>query len=262
MLGRDFNDRDTLQSPKVMIINETAARQFFANTSPLGKIIALDVKPGVKDNFEVVGVVKDAKYENLRQAVPRTGYLPAAQDPDPWPQMNFEVRSAGAVEDLIPSIRSAIKDINPGVSLEFHKFETQVNESLLQERTVALLSAFFGALALLLAMIGLYGVTAYSVVRRQSEIGIRMALGAQRGAVIWLVLRDVAIMLAIGLVVGLAASLAAGRLVTSLLFGVEPTDPWTLAAAAAVLAVATAIAGYLPAWRASRLDPTVALRDE
>ena len=142
VLGRDFNDRDTLQSPKVMIINETAARQFFANTSPLGKIIALDVKPGVKDNYEVVGVVKDAKYENLRQAAPRTGYLPAAQDPDPWGQMNFEVRSAGSVEDLIPSIRSAIKDINPGVSLEFRKFETQVNESLLQERTVALLSAF------------------------------------------------------------------------------------------------------------------------
>ncbi len=262
LLGRDFNDRDTLTSLKVMIINERAARQFFPNASPLGKTIALDVKPGVKDNYQVIGVVKDAKYQSLREAAPRTGYLVSSQDPDPGGDIAYEVRSAGAVEDLIPLIRAAIKDVNPGVSLEFHKFETQIRDSLLQERTVALLSAFFGGLALLLAMIGLYGVTAYTVVRRQSEIGIRMALGAQRGAVIWLVLRDVAIMLAIGLAVGLALSLAAGRLVTSLLYGLAPTDPWTLASAAAVLALATAIAGYLPARRAARLDPTAALRDE
>jgi putative ABC transport system permease protein len=262
LLGRDFNDRDTATSAKVVIINERAAREYFANASPLGKMITFDTAPGAKETFEVVGVVKDAKYTNMREAPPRTAYLVASQETDPWSSSNFEIRSAGSIDALIPSIRAAVKTINPGISLEFHKFETQVRDSLLQERTVALLSSFFGALALLLAMIGLYGVTAYSVTRRQSEIGIRVALGAQRGSVIWLVLRDVAIMLAVGVVAGLALSLAAGRLVTSLLYGIRPADPWIIAAAAAILAIATAIAGYLPARRAAALDPTAALREE
>jgi len=152
--------------------------------------------------------------------------------------------------------------VNRGISLEFRNFETQVNESLLQPRMVALLSAFFGGLALLLAMIGLYGVTAYGVARRQAEIGIRMALGAQPASVVWLVLRDVAAMLAIGTLLGLGASLAAGRFVASLLYGVKPQDAAPLAIAAIVLGIATGIAAYLPAHRAARLDPMAALREE
>jgi putative ABC transport system permease protein len=159
-------------------------------------------------------------------------------------------------------VRAAIGEVNRGISLEFRNFETQVNDSLLQPRMVALLSAFFGGLALLLAMIGLYGVTAYGVARRQAEIGIRMALGAQPGSVIWLVLREVAAMLAIGTLLGLGASLAAGRLVASLLYGVKPYDAAPLAIAAVVLGIATGIAAYLPAHRAARLDPMAALREE
>jgi putative ABC transport system permease protein len=159
-------------------------------------------------------------------------------------------------------VRAAIAEVNRGVSLEFRNFETQVNDSLLQPRLVALLSAFFGGLALLLAMIGLYGVTAYGVARRQAEIGIRMALGAQPGSVVWLVLREVAAMLAIGTLLGLGASLAAGRLVASLLYGLHPHDAMPLAIAAVVLGIATGIAAYLPAHRAARLDPMSALREE
>jgi predicted permease len=263
LMGRDFNGRDTAASPLVMVINETAARHFFGTASPIGRTIKLDVmgKPGAKESYEVIGVVKDAKYQEIREQTLRTAYLAMAQDREPWPMVDFEARSAG-IEALMPRIRAAMAEIDRGISLEFHNFETQVDESLLQERTIALLSSFFGALALLLAMIGLYGITAYAVARRRGEIGIRMALGASRGSVVRLVLRDVIVMLAAGTVLGVAASLAAGRLVASLLYGVKPADPATIAAAACVLAAATAIAGCLPALRASRLDPSAALRDE
>lgn len=264
LMGRDFTERDTLSSPKAMIINERAARQFFGTTGPMRKTIGLDVigKPGTKVTYEVIGVVKDTKYLDINEETKYTGFFAMAQEPEPWSAMNFEVRSAGAVEGLIPGVRSAIADVNPEVSLEFGTLETQIKDSLLQPRIVAMLSSFFGALALLLAMIGLYGVTSYTVARRQGEIGIRMALGAQKGSVIWLVLRDVAVVLAGGVTLGIAAALAAGRLVTSLLYGVKPTDPATLAAAALVLATTAAIAGYLPACRASRRDPMAALREE
>jgi ABC-type antimicrobial peptide transport system permease subunit len=188
--------------------------------------------------------------------------MPMAQDTEPFPEASFELRTHGPLEALTPAIRSAIAEVNGSISLEFRSFETQVRESLGRQRLLALLTAFFGSLALLLAMIGLYGVTTYAVVRRRSEIGIRMALGAARAAVIRLVLRDVVLMLAVGAALGVAASLAAGRLVGSLLYGMEPTDPATLVLATMLLAAATALAGYVPAWRASRLDPSAALRDE
>jgi ABC-type antimicrobial peptide transport system permease subunit len=185
-----------------------------------------------------------------------------AQDPEPWAFVTFEVRTERPVETFVPAVRAAIGEVNRSISLEFRNFETQVDDSLLQPRMVALLSAFFGGLALLLAMIGLYGVTAYGVARRQAEIGIRMALGAQPASVVWLVLREVAAMLAIGTVLGLGASLAAGRLVASLLYGVKSYDVAPLAIAAVVLGIATGIAAYLPAHRDARLDPMAALREE
>jgi putative ABC transport system permease protein len=264
LAGRDFEERDTLSSPKVMILNETAARRYFGGASPVGKTAGMNVegKPGVKATYEIIGVVGDAKYVQLHEETLPTGFVPMAQDPDPWPEATFEVRSSGNVEALTPSIRSAVAEVNPGISLVFSNFNTQVNDSLTEKRTVALLSSFFGALALLLAMIGLYGVTSYAVLRRQSEIGIRMALGASQRTVVWLVLRHVVTTLAIGTLVGIAAAIAAGRLVASLLFGVKPADPATIAAAALILAASTALAAYLPARRASLLDPTTALRDE
>jgi putative ABC transport system permease protein len=265
LLGRDFSAHDDLNAPKVMIINESAAHLFFAPANPIGKTIGAD--PGgktgkSKDVYQVIGVVKDAKYVAVGEAPKLTAYLAHAQDADPGPYVNFEVRSDIPADRLIPLIRSAIGGVNRGVALEFRSFETQVDESLLQPRMVALLSGFFGGLALLLAMIGLYGVTAYGVARRRGEIGIRMALGAQQGAVIWLVLRDVVAMLAIGTMLGLAASLAAGRLVASLLYGVKSYDPAPLAIAVLLLGAATVIAAYLPARGAALLDPMAALREE
>ena len=244
-----------------MLITESVARRFFGHANPIGKTIRA-AGPGKAGVYQVIGVVKDAKYAAVDEGLSLTVYLACAQDTDPWNGVSFEVRTERPVETFIPAVRAAIGDVNRGISLEFRNFETQVNDSLLQPRMVALLSAFFGGLALLLAMIGLYGVTAYGVARRQAEIGVRMALGAQPGSVVWLVLREVAAMLAIGTVIGLAASLAAGRLVASLLYDVKPHNATLLALAAVVLGVAAGIAAYLPAHRAARLDPMVALREE
>jgi len=263
-LGRDFSERDDASAAKVMLIGESAARRFFGRANPIDKTIRASAEDshGKQDIYQVIGVVKDAKYAAVDEALTPTVYVACAQDTDPWPEVNFEVRSERPVEAFIPAVRAAIGEVNRGISLEFRNFETQVNDSLLQPRIVALLSAFFGGLALLLAMIGLYGVTAYGVARRQAEIGIRMALGAQPASVVWLVLREVAVMLAIGTALGLAASLPAGRLVASLLYGVQPYDAAPLAIAALVLGIATGIAAYLPAHRAARLDPMAALREE
>jgi predicted permease len=261
LLGRDFSDHDDAGAPKVMLITESAARRFFGHANPIGKTIRAQ-GAGKEGVYQVIGVVKDAKYAAVDEGVTRTVYIDCAQDTDPWPEVNFEVHTGKAPETFIPAVRAAIGEVNRGISLEFGNLETQVNESLLQPRMVALLSAFFGGLALLLAMIGLYGVTAYGVARRQAEIGIRMALGAQPGSVVWLVLREVAAMLAIGTALGLGGSLAAGRLVGSMLYGMKPYDAAPLAMAAVVLGIATGIAAYMPAHRAARLDPMAALREE
>jgi predicted permease len=263
LLGRDFSDHDDLGAPRVIIINETAARRFFSHSTPLGKTIATQAgQRGTKTIYQVIGVVKDAKYAEVGEDPSPTAYVASAQDANPRPQVSFQIRTAGPVDTFIPAVRAAIGEVNRGISLEFRNLDTQVNESLLQPRMVALLSAFFGGLALLLAMIGLYGVTAYGVARRQAEIGIRVALGAQPGSVIWLVLREVAVIMGLGTALGLTASLAASRLVTSLLYGVKPHDAMPMVIAAVLLAIAAGVAAYVPAYRAARLDPMSALREE
>ena len=263
LLGRDFSERDSLASPKAIILSDVTARAFFGVENPLGRMVGMENGPGKREAFQVIGVVKDAKYEALNQAASfKTAFLAASQDAGPWPFVSFEIRSSSAPETIEPVIRDAIATVNRDVSIEFRNFETQVNDSVRQQEVVALLSGFFGALALLLAMMGLYGVTAYSVVQRQGEIGIRMALGAQQKAVLWLVLRGVGFMLAIGTVAGAAAALLLGRLVASLLFGVKANDPATLGEAVIALTIAAAAAAYLPARRAARLDPMRALRNE
>jgi ABC-type antimicrobial peptide transport system permease subunit len=201
-LGRDFSEHDDAGAPKVLLLGESTARKFFGKGDPIGKTIRMESKPGEQDVYQVIGVVKDIKYEEVDEKPVLSAYVASAQDSESWGEVTFEVRSERAVETLIPVVRTAIGQVNRGISLEFRNFETQVGESLLQPRMVALLSAFFGGLALLLAMIGLYGVTAYGVARRQAEIGIRMALGAQPGSVIWLVLREVAAMLVAGTLLG------------------------------------------------------------
>jgi len=264
LVGRDFSARDSLAAPKAIILSETTARAFYGTESPLGKLVGMENEPNKpRDLFQVIGVVKDAKYEALNQdASLKTAFLAASQDIEPWSYVSFEIRSRRNPEDLKPRIRDAITKANSNASIEFRSFETQVNDSVRQQKVVALLSGFFGLLALLLAMMGLYGVTAYSVARRQSEIGIRMALGAQKITVLWLVMRRVWLMLALGTVAGTAAALTLGRLVASLLFGVKANDPVTLALAALALGIAASVAAFLPARHAASLDPMRALRNE
>jgi len=262
--GRDFNEHDDRSAPRVMIIGETTAQHFFGSADPIGKTIGLDKpgKPDEKELYQVIGVVKDAKYFRMNEDPTRTAYVASGQDPDPAPKIGYEIRADGPVEALIPSIRSAIAEQNQDISLEFRSFEEQVSESLVQPRVVALLASIFGLLALLLAVVGLYGVTAYGVRRRRAEIGIRLALGAQAGSVVWLVLREMMLLLVIGMGLGVAVALAAGRLVTSLLYGVQANSPAELLGAAFALAIATTLAAYLPARRAAKVDPMVALRYE
>jgi predicted permease len=259
--GRDFNDYDGPSAPPVMVINESAARQFFGSTNPLGKSIR-DGSAASGRRWQVIGVVKDAKYQRVDEKAPITGFVAMGQYPNSFPSLNYELRHTISFDGLTPVVRAVIADVSAGISLEFRSFETQVDESLQQQRLVAALSALFGALALLLSMVGLYGVTAYSVARRKGEIGVRMALGAGTGSVLWLILRDVAVLLAIGTALGVLGALTAGRLLTSLLYGMEPNDPMQMFAAGAMLATATTVAACLPAWRAARLDPMRVLREE
>jgi len=264
LMGRDFSEHDHGSATRVMIVNESTARRFFGSASPIGKTIGLD-KPGKRDErelYQVIGVVKDTRYNRIDEEPRSIAYLACAQDTEPGPQIRYTVRTGGPVASLTAPLRTAISGVNRDASLEFIDFETQVNESLLQPRVVALLSSIFGSLALLLAVVGLYGVTAYMAARRKSEIGIRMALGAQQQSVIWLMLRGMAILLVLGISAGLAASLVLGRLITSLLYGVKPDAPAELAGAAVILSIAAAIAAYVPARRAARLDPMKALREE
>lgn len=186
LLGRDFSQQDVLGAPKKIILSETTARAFYGTESPVGKMVGMENEPTKpRDLLQVIGVVKDAKYESLNQAASlKTAFLAASQDTEPWSIVSFEIRSSQGLEDLEPRIRDAITQANKDASIEFHSLETQVNDSMRQQAVVALLSGFFGLLALLLAVMGLYGVTAYSVARRQNEIGIRMALGAEKKAVL------------------------------------------------------------------------------
>jgi putative ABC transport system permease protein len=262
LAGRDFNAHDTLHSPQVAIVNQTLARKFFASQSPIGGRFRIESGTKLGDPVEIVGVVKDAKYRDLRDEAPPTAYLAATQGPFYMQSANFELRVAGAPTSLIPGVKSAIAEVNPGVSLQFTTLSTQVDESLTRERLLATLSGFFGALALLLATIGLYGVMSYNVARRRNEIGIRMALGAEQSRVLNMVLGEVAILIAVGIVIGLGTVLATTRFIASFLYGIKSHDATTLFLASGVLALVAAVAGFLPAYRASRLDPMAALREE
>ena len=263
LMGRDFDKRDTLNTPRVMIIGQKTAQALFGNESPIGKRVKMGAGPGMDEGYEVVGVAPDSKYVRINEETRRTAYVVATQEEKPREHQTFLVRAGSRdFASLRPAIAAAITEVSPGTSIEFRSLEHQVNDSIAQQRLIAGLVSFFGALALLLAVVGLYGVTNYAAAQRKGEIGIRMALGAQRGSVIWLVLRDVAIILAIGSVIGIAMSFGAGKLIGSLMFGVKPGDPMTLAIAAFVLATAGAIAGFIPAFRASKLDPAIALRYE
>jgi putative ABC transport system permease protein len=259
--GRDFNSHDTPESPKVAIVNQTMARKYFAGQNPIGKRYRAEEGNKMGPWTEIVGMVKDSKYGSLREEILPTAFVAANQDMTPmWYQ--FELRAAGLPSALISGTKSAIADVNREVSLQFKTLALQVDESLARERLLATLSGFFGALALALAMIGLYGVMSYNIARRRNEIGIRMALGAQQSRVLRMVLREVAILIGIGLAIGLSAAIGVTRFIASFLYGTKANDPWTLCVAAGVLTLVASLAGFLPARSASRLDPMKALREE
>jgi putative ABC transport system permease protein len=264
--GREFTAADTSKSTPVVIVNETFVRQVFQGASPIGRIVYKENHPG--QTFpprEVIGYVADTVCRNLRQTPPPMMYMPLSQHPMPESSLEISVRPVTGMspESLIAPLRVALGRGNSGydVSMSFIPLAEQIGNSLIQERLLAGLSAFFGGLGLLLAAIGLYGVTAYNVTRRRTEIGIRMALGAVPGRMIGMVLIRVTLLVTIGIIAGTAFALWAARLVTSLLFGLEPGDPRTLIGAGLLLAAVALLAAWLPARRAALIDPATVLRE-
>jgi len=270
--GRDFTVQDNREvkygpqpedwTPTVAMINETFAKRFFPGQSPVGRHIGFGIDPGTRTNIEVIGVVKDIKYTNLRDEIPVQAFIPYLGNHF-LGNMTVYLRTTVDPNQLMREVRERVRDLDPNLPVyDMRTTEAQISNSLTTERMIASLSVVFGILATLLATIGLYGVMAYSVAQRRREIGIRIALGAAPGQVIWMVMRDVLLLIAIGVAAGVPASLALMRVVRSQLYGVTAHDPSTLVLATMGLALVACAAGYLPALRASRLDPMVALRYE
>jgi predicted permease len=261
--GRDFDDQDTTKSPRVAIVNEAFAKRLGLGANALGVRFRREATPSTPEEVnEIVGVVKDTKYRQIRRPADAIAYLDIAQDKDRDNSMRVLVRSTLPMETIKSAIRSSVHEVSSGISFDFEGLRDQIRQPLLADRLLATLSGFFGALDVVLAMIGLYGVMSYTVVARTSEIGIRMALGARRGDVTAMILRKAATLLAAGLAVGVGLSLAAGSAASALIFGLKPRDPITLATAVAVLATVALGASYLPARRAAALDPMTSLKDE
>jgi putative ABC transport system permease protein len=263
LAGRAFDARDSATSTRVVVINRLLANTYFAGQNPIGKHLLFDDKEMFgPEPLEVIGVVKDAKYDSLHQEFLSTAYVPLAQIGNVAEDSAFEIRTVMNPAAVIPAVRDVMSRANKLASLQFLTLKQAADDSVSQERLLALLSGFFGALALSLMTIGLYGVMAYVVALRTHEIGIRMALGAQQASVLRLVMRDAGMVLAAGIAAGLLGSIWVMRLVEGLLFGVKPGDPWALASAVAALVIVALVASYVPLRRAIGVDPMVALRYE
>lgn len=261
LLGRVFDPHDTATSPKVAVINQTMARQFFPGGSPIGRRFGIGDDPKHNSEFEVVGVVKDAKYMSLRERRWPAAYFPYTQNVQYY--NDLEIRYSGDPGIILAEVRRAVGEVNRNLPLTYENtLAQQVDRSITSQALIARLSVFFGLLAVFLACIGLYGLMSYAVTRRTNEIGIRVALGAGKSSVVWMVMRESLTLVALGIGIGVPAALAASRLVSKMLFGISPVDPLSMAGAAVLLLAFAALAGYLPARRASRVDPIVALRYE
>ncbi|MGH9727578.1 MAG: ABC transporter permease [Candidatus Acidiferrales bacterium] len=266
LAGRDFNSNDTATSPRVAIVNQSFVKKFLSGaTDAMGKRFRVWSPPGEAPRYYVVvGEVKDSVYNDMHEPMVPVMYFPRTQLMPPfiYPGATFLVRSQTGPAGLLNSVKSTIAGVNPEIDIQFKVLRTQIRESLVQDELMATLCGFFGALAILLAAIGLYGVISYTVAQRTNEIGVRMALGAQRGNVVRLILGEVAILIAIGVVIGVGLTLAGSKAASSLLFGLKTRDPVTLTMAVVILAAIGFAASFLPARRASRLDPMEALRYE
>ena len=262
IMGRDINDRDDKGAPPVALVNERFAKRYFADRNPVGLHVGMGGNPGTKTDIEIVGVVKDTKYESMREEVPYELYRPYRQV-EFVQGMTVYARAQGDPKHIFVAMRRAVNELDSNVPIyRMRTMEQQLDKSLMSERLLASLSSVFGILATLLAALGLYGVMAYMVARRTREIGIRMALGASRGSVVWLVMREVLLLSAMGVAIGGAGAYAATRLVQKQLFGIMPTDTVTMALAAIGIASVALLSGYLPARRATGIDPMRALRWE
>jgi predicted permease len=261
LAGRGFDATDKIDSPKVAIVNQTMAHMFFPDSSPIGHHFCLGDDASHSGDIEIVGVAGNAKYDSLDESPEPAAYFPYAQRVQYFG--NFEVRYSGDAGQINSAVRRAIEDVNANIPINSISSLTElVDESTANQRLIARLSAFFGLLAAFLVCIGIYGLLSYAVARRTSEIGVRMALGAKRSNVLWLILREILVLVAIGVAIGVPVALEGNRLVAKLLYGLSPADPASLLAAVAMLIGIALLAGYLPARRASLLEPTAALRCE
>ncbi|MDP2053248.1 MAG: FtsX-like permease family protein, partial [Acidobacteriota bacterium] len=257
--GRDFTRADAKQDATVAIVNQKFARHFFGDKSAVGRHVGFGSGPEAKLTIQIVGVVADSLYEGPREGVRRQVFIPS------WGRggVAFYMRTTDASSSAFNLVRSEVKRLDAGMPVFGIKtLQGQLDETLLSDRLIAMLSAGFGLLATLLASVGLYGVMAFIVARRKKELGLRLALGAEPASVVWLVMKEVLLLLVIGLVVGVPAAIALGRYVSSQLFGIEPNDPWMAVSTMALLTLVSAAAGMIPARRASKIDPILALRYE
>jgi predicted permease len=257
--GRDFRPLDAREEARVAIVNRRFANHFFPGQSALGKRLGFGVGPKTKLEIEIIGVVADSLYEGPREGVRRQVFVPN------WGRhgVTFYVRTTAASAGAYSQIRNEVKQLDTAMPVyEMKTLQAQLDETLLTDRLIALLSAGFGLLATALASIGLYGVMAFVVARRRKELGIRLALGAQPSLVLWLVMREVLVLLSIGLALGIPSAMALGQFVSSQLYGIQPRDPWMASATMGLLTLVSATAGLIPAHRASRIDPVRALRYE
>jgi predicted permease len=262
LAGRDFDRRDQGGKPALAIVNRAFATHFFGNGSPIGRHIGFGGGPKAKLDIEIVGMAESTLYEGPRNGVHRQAFLPFLELNYPASNV-FYVRTTMDSSAMSAELRRKIASIDPAIPVyQMRTLENQLDETLGTERLIATLSAAFGALATLLAALGLYGVMAFAVARRTREIGLRMALGARRGPVVWMVMREAMTVVAIGLAIGIPVAYALGRLVASQLYGVKPSDPGTAGAALAILSFVAGAAALLPARRASTIDPIQALRYE
>ena len=263
--GREIDDRDFARSAAVAVVNEKYVKVNFDGRLPLGQHIMTEPQPGEPAlDFEIVGVTRDFRYGDLKEELPAIVFVPLSQSPfRRVGEMTYSLRTAGDPLAVVTAVRRIVRQADARVPVTHIKTQaTMVEQTMAQEILFARLCSGFAVLALAIACVGLYGTMSYTVARRTGEIGIRMALGAPRGRVVWMVMRQVAIMGAIGLAIGLPAAWAASKLVKSFLYGIKADDPSSIALAIVTMAIAVLVAGYLPAWRASRIDPVIALRSE
>jgi predicted permease len=261
--GRTFNAQDMQNSPKVAVINESMARRFFPNGSAVGHRFGIGETPGHPGEFEVIGVVKDAKFTALDEGTLMAAYLPCTQSPGFFG--NFAVRYAPGAnrQEIISRTRRAIAEVNSNILVNsVGSLEEQVDDSIATQSLIARLSSFFGIIAVFLACIGIYGLLSYSVARRTSEFGIRLALGARSHMLLWMILRECLLLLVLGLVLGVPVALSSTRILKSLLYDLSPLDPTAISIAIAAVTVMTIAAAWLPARRATKINPMLALRAE